>query len=81
MAGLVCHFTVAYFIIVYGRAIAQTDSRRNVTTEERVLSRARPCGFWGGRSDTETDCSPSRPTSVLPQLVSSTGGANPFIHL
>jgi hypothetical protein len=54
-----------------GRAMAQAVSRRSLTAEDRVRSRVRPCGIWGGQSGTGTGFSPS--TSVFPCQFHYTG--------
>jgi hypothetical protein len=54
-----------------GRSTAQAVSRRPLTAEARVLSRASPCGICGGQSGTMTGFSPS--TSVFPCHFHSTG--------
>jgi hypothetical protein len=54
-----------------GRAMVQAVSRRPLTAEARVRSRASPCGICGGQSGTGTGFSPS--TSVLPCQFHSTG--------
>jgi hypothetical protein len=47
-----------------GRAMAEVVSRRSLTVEARVRSRAGPRGICGGQSCTGTGFSPS--TSVSP---------------
>jgi hypothetical protein len=58
-------------IQLQGRAMAQAVSRRALTVEARVRSRASPCGICGGQSGTGTGFSPS--TSVFPCQFHSTG--------
>ena len=41
------------------RAVPQAVSRWSATIEDRVRFRAKPCEFWGGRSGTGTEFSPS----------------------
>jgi hypothetical protein len=57
----------------FGRAMAQTVSRRPPTAEAWVLSRLSPCGICGGQSGTGTGFSPS--SSVFPCQYHSTGAA------
>jgi hypothetical protein len=51
--------------------MAQAVSRRPVTAETRVRSRASACEICGGQSDTETGVSPN--TSGFPFQFHSTG--------
>jgi hypothetical protein len=53
-----------------GRAKAQVDTRRPVTTEARVRARISPCGICGGQSGTGTGFPPS--SSVFPCQYHST---------
>jgi hypothetical protein len=51
--------------------MAQAVSRRPLTAEARIRSRASPCGICGGQNGTGTGFSPS--TSVFPCQFLSTG--------
>jgi hypothetical protein len=50
---------------LHGRAMAQVVSRRPLTAEARVLSRASPCGICVGRSCTGAGFSPSSSVSSV----------------
>jgi hypothetical protein len=46
--------TSVYFHETTGRAVVQLVSRRDLTADDQVCARVRPCGICGGQRDTGT---------------------------